>query len=220
MEVQAIETEVPPATDLEKTLVLDESSNLSNFAENTQLEQVTALDNLSNKSSNLDDLAKIDFSDIMARTDIELKRLGWSKEQGKAHLLQTYGKRSRQLLFDPELVDFLTYLQSKPTPQPENSSGVEEVQPEQVDVIAAEPVEETRMVLLQETDVIETAAELEYSPAQYSIHLSENVSEWGCTFVQRIGNICQFACGEDDTIDLEVDEDGKFVGGVIVKKME
>ncbi|MBD2124955.1 hypothetical protein NDI39_27750 [Microcoleus sp. ZQ-A2] len=40
----------------EKDSVLDELSNSSNFAQNTQREQVTALDNPSNKSSNLDKL--------------------------------------------------------------------------------------------------------------------------------------------------------------------
>lgn len=178
----------------------------------------TASEQLQNCSHSIQN-EPIDFSDYIARTNIELARLGWTTEQGKAHLLKTYGKRSRQLLSDPELVDFLAYLESQPTPQPENSSGIEEkAQLEQVDVIAADPVEETRMVLPQETDEIQTAAELEYSPVQYNIHLSKNDSEWGCTFIQRIGNICQFACREDELIDIEVDGDSKFLGGVIVKK--
>ncbi|HEY9830728.1 MAG TPA: DUF5906 domain-containing protein [Stenomitos sp.] len=185
----------------------------------------TSSDHLQPSSDHLQNCSKsiqnqpIDFSDIMARTNIEIKRLGWTPQQGKDYLLRTYGKRSRQMMTDPELVDFLNYLQSLPTPQPENSVGDEEVQPEQVELIE-EAVEEPQWTLPQETDEIETAAELEYSPAQYSIYLSENDSELGCTFVQRIGNICQFACGENDTIDLEVGEDDKFVGGVIVEKME
>lgn len=58
----------------------------------------------------------IDFSDIIARTNVELKRLGWNTQQGKDYLLQTYGKRSRQLLTDAELLDFLHHLESQPTP--------------------------------------------------------------------------------------------------------
>src|SRR5919199_2338423 len=59
----------------------------------------------------------IDFSDIIARTNVELKRLGWTTQQGKDYLLQTYGKRSRQLLTDAELLDFLRHLESEPTPE-------------------------------------------------------------------------------------------------------
>jgi hypothetical protein len=55
-ELQGIEAEATPATGLEKELILDSLSKTSKFAQNTQLEQVTALDNPSNKSSNLDNL--------------------------------------------------------------------------------------------------------------------------------------------------------------------
>ncbi|GAC1468440.1 MAG: hypothetical protein NVS2B14_08640 [Chamaesiphon sp.] len=58
----------------------------------------------------------IDFSDIVARTNIEIKRLGWSTEQGRDYLMQTYNKRARSLLTDRELLDFLGYLESQPRP--------------------------------------------------------------------------------------------------------
>ena len=58
----------------------------------------------------------LDFSDIIARSDVELKRLGWTSEQGRNYLLETYGKRSRQLLSDEELLEFLRHLESQPTP--------------------------------------------------------------------------------------------------------
>lgn len=58
----------------------------------------------------------IDFSDVIARTNVELKRLNWTSEQGRDYLLQTYGKRSRQLLTDEELLEFLQYLESLPNP--------------------------------------------------------------------------------------------------------
>ena len=54
----------------------------------------------------------IDFSDIIAKTNVEMKRLGWTSEQGRKYLLETYGKRSRQLLSDEELLDFLHHLES------------------------------------------------------------------------------------------------------------
>jgi hypothetical protein len=59
----------------------------------------------------------VDFSDIIARTNVELKRLGWTNHQGRDYLLQTYGKRSRQLLTDAELLDFLHHLESEPAPE-------------------------------------------------------------------------------------------------------
>jgi hypothetical protein len=57
-----------------------------------------------------------DFSADIAKTDIELQRLGWTPEQGATHLQKTYGKRSRRLLTEEELLDFLNYLESLDTP--------------------------------------------------------------------------------------------------------
>lgn len=55
----------------------------------------------------------LDLSDIIAQTDVELKRLGWTSNQGRRHLQQTYNKRSRQHLTDQELLEFLDFLQSQ-----------------------------------------------------------------------------------------------------------
>jgi hypothetical protein len=59
-------------------------------------------------------LPERDLSDAIAQTDIHIKRLSWSREQGRDYLLQTYGKRSRQLLSDQELLEFLHYLENQP----------------------------------------------------------------------------------------------------------
>ncbi len=56
----------------------------------------------------------IEFSDIIAQTNVEMKRLRWTNEQGRDYLLQTYGKRSRQLLSDEELLEFLDFLKKQP----------------------------------------------------------------------------------------------------------
>ncbi len=56
----------------------------------------------------------IDFSDIIAKTNLELKRLGWTSEQGRTYIMETYGKRSRQFLTDSELVEFLHHLEAQP----------------------------------------------------------------------------------------------------------
>ncbi len=57
----------------------------------------------------------LDFSEVIARSNVEMKRLKWTQEQGRNYLLQTYGKRSRQLLSDEELLEFLHYLEGLPT---------------------------------------------------------------------------------------------------------
>ncbi len=55
----------------------------------------------------------MDLSEILAQTDVELKRLGWTSAKGRQHLQQTYDKRSRQHLTDQELLEFLDFLQSQ-----------------------------------------------------------------------------------------------------------
>jgi hypothetical protein len=56
-----------------------------------------------------------DLSDAIAQTSTELKRLGWNNQKGRRYLEQTYGKRSRHEL-DDEMLSFLAYLESQPTP--------------------------------------------------------------------------------------------------------
>ncbi len=68
------------------------------------------------QSSAEETLTPQDLSDIIAKTSVELRRLGWTDKQGREHLQNTYGKRSRQQLTDPELVDFLRYLEQQSAP--------------------------------------------------------------------------------------------------------
>lgn len=67
---------------------------------------------------NLDGLPapSIDLSDIIAQTDVELQRLGWTVSQGREFLEKTYGKRSRHDLTDEELLEFLLFLETQPSP--------------------------------------------------------------------------------------------------------
>ncbi|WP_448600357.1 hypothetical protein [Thermoleptolyngbya sp.] len=60
--------------------------------------------------------AAIDFSDILAETDVELRRLGWDAKRGREHLKATYSKRSRQELNETELYNFLEFLKAQPNP--------------------------------------------------------------------------------------------------------
>lgn len=58
----------------------------------------------------------MDFNEIKQKTDIEIKRLGWTKERGKEFLMSRYGKRSRLHLTDEQLLEFLLYLEKLPNP--------------------------------------------------------------------------------------------------------
>lgn len=55
----------------------------------------------------------VDLSDVIAQTDVELRRLGWTSVQGREYLEKTYGKRSRTQLTDEELMSFLLYLEEQ-----------------------------------------------------------------------------------------------------------
>ncbi|MGY6530181.1 MAG: hypothetical protein ACXITR_09650 [Cyanobacterium sp.] len=68
---------------------------------------------ISPSNNNFDLSDAVDFSQVIDQTTIELKRLGWTQEEGKKYLLETYGKKSRHLLSDEELIEFLTYLQTQ-----------------------------------------------------------------------------------------------------------
>lgn len=61
----------------------------------------------------------IDFSEMVARSNIELKRLGWTKQRGVDYLLAKYNKKIRSELTDQELQEFLNYLELQPTPDDE-----------------------------------------------------------------------------------------------------
>ncbi len=62
------------------------------------------------------ELEAMDFNNIKQKTDIEIKRLGWTGEQGREFLMSRYGKRSRLHLKDEQLIEFLHYLENLPNP--------------------------------------------------------------------------------------------------------
>jgi hypothetical protein len=57
----------------------------------------------------------IDLSELIAQTNVEMKRIGWMAKQGQDYLQRTFGKRSRQQLDEEELAEFLEFLKSQPT---------------------------------------------------------------------------------------------------------
>ncbi len=56
-----------------------------------------------------------DLSSLIALTDIEMDRIGWTKQEGRDYLKRTYRKSTRQKLEVDELMDFLNYLRALPS---------------------------------------------------------------------------------------------------------
>lgn len=83
----------------------EEESDLESIAPARPSAAAIALENFSTSAN------PVDLSDVIAQTDVELARLGWTNVQGREYLEKTYGKRSRQQLTDEELMSFLLYLE-------------------------------------------------------------------------------------------------------------
>jgi succinate dehydrogenase flavin-adding protein (antitoxin of CptAB toxin-antitoxin module) len=80
--------------------------------ENDAVVETTTQPTFANKD-NLSGSETESFDELIEQTDREIKRLGWTKEQGRDYLLQAYGKRSRLMLTDEELREFLHYLKAQ-----------------------------------------------------------------------------------------------------------
>lgn len=55
-----------------------------------------------------------DLSDIIAQTDVQLRRIGWSAKEGREFLEQRFSKKSRHQLNEAELREFLRHLKQQP----------------------------------------------------------------------------------------------------------
>ena len=55
---------------------------------------------------------EIEFQNTSCHISAEMQRIGWTTQQGREHLIKTYGKRSRSQLNDDQLLEFLNYLKS------------------------------------------------------------------------------------------------------------
>ncbi|NCQ67831.1 MAG: hypothetical protein GPI99_00905 [Microcystis aeruginosa W13-15] len=58
---------------------------------------------------------EIDYSVLKTKIDVEMKRLAWTTEKGREYLISSYGKKSRLLLTNEELLEFYNYLSSLST---------------------------------------------------------------------------------------------------------
>ena len=74
--------------------------------------ETTKQGNLFNQETETESLY-YEWEQIRDEIDFNMKRLGWSKRQGREYLIKRYGKRSRLQLSDEELIEFWRYLQKK-----------------------------------------------------------------------------------------------------------
>ncbi len=83
--------------------------NKSEYAQLTTIEGTTQ----GNLFSQQQEPDVIEWEQIKEEIDSNMKKLGWSKKQGKQYLIKRYGKTSRLHLTDAELIEFSNYLKSK-----------------------------------------------------------------------------------------------------------
>ena len=74
----------------------------------------TAVDSDSNTTA--EEISNFDFNEVKQKTDLEIRRLGWTKDVGREFLKSRYGKRSRLHLTNEQLLEFLHYLETQPSP--------------------------------------------------------------------------------------------------------
>jgi hypothetical protein len=60
------------------------------------------------------DTAPLSVTDIIPLINMELKRLNWSREQGRDYMVSLYNKRASSLLSDEELFGLLQHLRDEP----------------------------------------------------------------------------------------------------------
>lgn len=113
--------EIPEASEVESSAEVPAGMFLPENVSTSKLDepqvQFSSLNQAETETSSIPvSEAPVDFSEIIARTNVELKRLGWTNHQGRDYLVQTYGKRSRLELTNEELLDFLHHLEKLPNP--------------------------------------------------------------------------------------------------------
>lgn len=112
---ESVPMETPPTENPGK---LFEGTFASETSENSLVEENIIVSTSSPTDDSITDpgeIELIDFNEIKQKTDIEIRRLGWTKDDGREFLKSRYGKRSRLHLTDEQLLEFLHYLESLPT---------------------------------------------------------------------------------------------------------
>ncbi len=119
---QTTQPEIQPVADhsnLFGDTSVPEASAITAVNEDSQNEGSKIFPELSAPNANSvsqTEIGEIDFNEIKQKTDIEIKRLGWTKDDGRNFLKSRYGKRSRLHLTDEQLLEFLHHLENLPNP--------------------------------------------------------------------------------------------------------
>ena len=93
-----------------------DSANNSLENNNRVFTEALRSETIDSKTTQVEPLEEVNFNEIKHQTDLEIKRLGWTKDDGREFLKSRYGKRSRLQLTDNQLLEFLQYLASQPSP--------------------------------------------------------------------------------------------------------
>ena len=102
--------------------------NEHSLSTNTQLENkedvLTATKNLSlaGETSEAQATQFVYWDDLIRQIDAQMERIGWTVERGRQEILNKYGVRSRLLLSDEQVFEFLAFLKTQPTRQPASES--------------------------------------------------------------------------------------------------
>ncbi len=90
---------------------------VQNYLSSTERAQVMMMSkstqgNLFSCSSSAE-VVEYHYEEIIDAIDSEMKRLNWGVEDGKQHLMEKYGKKSRRQLSDEELLEFWAEMKQK-----------------------------------------------------------------------------------------------------------
>ncbi len=87
----------------------------ANYLSESELTQLNTIEGTQqgNLFSQQNEPNVIEWEQIKEEIDELMKRLGWSKKQGKQYLIKRYSKTSRLHLTDAELIEFSNFLKSK-----------------------------------------------------------------------------------------------------------
>ncbi len=88
--------------------------NVLTISEREQVKEIelTRQGNLFSLDAN-QELVHEDFNEVIRSIDEQMRRLNWSRGEGKDYLIKTYGVKSRLKLTDEQLIEFLEYLKRK-----------------------------------------------------------------------------------------------------------
>jgi hypothetical protein len=125
---QSFESSITVRSQFDHSLITPESENADVINSDADGERISEIDHTCGRDRGGEGVEKTILNDkeLINRTSEEMQRLGWTIQQGRDYLVQAYGKLSRQLLTDEELLEFLRYLESQPTPLEQTVSTLDD----------------------------------------------------------------------------------------------